>query len=232
MGVFVTEQPGLYPESVLELPWAIDPEASWLAYALWVEVLLDPGLVKHKQLPSRADPYDSLASVAVGDPKFGQRTTGVNLGSQSTGASVIQRMASSEYRFTLKGYGRRAGYPVPVPGLVTVGGQPAVPDAPQWSSGNVLVGNLPGGIPVFHCLWSLPYLVQGPLARSAREVTLFNPALHIRSDAQLPVSVALPRAPLDPRVRTGADVQPPDLGTFGAVPAPPLTIGPQGVTHK
>ena len=185
------------PEDNVSLPWIFDPENTWLDYRCALEVRLDAGLALHKPLPQQNPAFDTLASVELGTPD--QATNGklgVNLLSTSKAVDVIQRMASSTYTFVLRGFGLRVGYQVPVPGLVSVGDQTAYPVGEQYTSGNVLVGNMIGGIPVFYCEWELPYAVtQAPNLVNAPVPP--NPALHINADVQLPIVVLLPSTPID-----------------------------------
>ena len=195
------------PERDLGLPWLLDPVRSWLAYDIWLEVELDPGTVLHKPLPQQADPVDSLTAAYFDDKGYDAAKGGTLIGSASSALDVIQRMATSTYRYTLVGHALRVGFQVPIPGLKTVGGQPAVPTAPQRAY-NRLVANWSGGVPVFYAAWSLPYLVARP-ARSSPGLQggVFggrimapvppNPALAIRADAQLPELVRLPQAVID-----------------------------------
>ncbi len=208
-----------FPEDALSLPWTTDPATSWIDYRCWVEVLLDPGMALHKPLPQSNPAVDTLASAFITDADFDKNIGGVNLASSSRAVDIIQRMASSTYRFILKGFGLRAGYTIPVPGIRSVGGIPAVPDFPQWTSGNVLVGNW-SGIPMFFCEWELHYIVSqsphgtrspgnpdaatGPVAAPIPP----NPAQHIRGDAELPAGISLPRVFPDGRVVQGVPGNP------------------------
>jgi hypothetical protein len=198
----------LQPQDGLGLPWSISPASSWLWRRDQVEILLDPGSVLHKTLPQQSQPFDTLATQFVQDygfvaaPGGGSADSdavisggGVNLNSQSKGQDTIQRMATSTYRFIVKGEAWRVGFQIPIPGLLKVGGQTAVPCFPQWTSGNVIVGNLPGGIPLFHCAWELHYMVAGPLKGKAPIVP--NAAARIRADQKLPDTVQVPLAPTD-----------------------------------
>lgn len=184
----------VYPEDSLSLPWLTDPEASWIDYRCWVEVDLDAGMALHKPLPQSDPAADTLASTFLGGKDFASSTDGVNLKSKAGGQDIVQRMATSTYGFVLKGFGTRVGYQVPVPGLKAVGNQDAVPSGRQWTTGNIIVGNMMGGIPVFFCAWELHYMVAGPL-KAAKAPTPDNPALHILANAELPVAVLLPVRP-------------------------------------
>ncbi len=201
---------GVQPEAALSLPWVVTPANPWLDYRIWVECLLDAGMSLHKPLPQNNPSVDTLASVYTTDAAMASSKAGTNLNSSSAAVDIIQRMASSTYRFVLRGYGLRVGYPVPVPGLKSVGGVPCVPAERQWVKGNMIVSNLMGGIPVFFNAWELHYFVAVS-PKNAKEPVLSNPALHIRSDAQLPTSILLPRAPLDQRALEKAPAAAPNV---------------------
>lgn len=202
-------------ESALGLPWSADPAASWITYRCWVEVNLDAGMALHKPLPQQNPKNpDTLASVAINDSSFDtfQVPTGQagvlvkpNLVGNKRIVDVIQRMASSTYRFILKGYALRAGYQVPIPGLVKIGGVTPVPDRIQRAA-NLLVGNF-SGVPVFLGYWEIHYVVPASPQTSigqggaigVADLVPFNPALHIRSDQALPEAIPLPVTPTDAR---------------------------------
>lgn len=192
--------PGGLPEALLSLPWAFqNPGATYLDYRCWVECALDAGMVLHKPLPQSNPSPDTLSSVVVGAADQDTNADGVNLGFNAMGADVIQRMATSTYTFTLKGWGHRAGYQIPVPGIVTAGGLPVTPAGRQWTSGNIVVGNW-AGIPVFFCAWHLEYYVSGrpsPGGSLRAAPTPANLALRVRADAQLPRTVSLPTTHAD-----------------------------------
>ncbi len=213
------DSPSLHPEDDLSLPWVIDPAVTWLAYECWVECELDAGMVLHKPLPQGIATVDTLASSLIlkttsAQPPPGQRqtlsslpgaaqsieknTNGVNIVSASQAHDIIQRMATSTYRFKLKGWGTRAAYPIPIPGLVSVGGIPAVPDAVQRAY-NKLSGNLLGGIPLWTAQWELHYILGSCPQRGAKQPVPPNPAAAISAAAKLPVAVLLPRTPVDQR---------------------------------
>lgn len=192
------------PESLLQLPWAINAVASWLDYRCWVEVMLDAGLALHKTLPQSNPQADTLGKVAIDDPQGDKKFGGVNVA--GTGVSdVIQRMATSTYTFILRGFGTRVGYQIPIPKLVRVGKAGALPGTVQRAF-NVIVGNF-AGIPVWFAAWELHYYIPvSPGTASPGGVGLtgtntapvpFNPAYHIRPDAELPQGILLPQSESD-----------------------------------
>lgn len=173
---------GAVIEKVLTLPWAVDPLTSWHSYQNWIEVFLDPGVVVHKTLPQSSSDIDTLASVYVDDVAVTTSKARENLVSNGTWTDFIQQMATSEYTFVLKGFGMRFGYTIPVPGLRTVAGVPAIPGK-QWSLGNPIVGNF-SGVPLYYNKWRLEYTVSIP--PTAQQPSPPNVAMHIGGQAPLP----------------------------------------------
>lgn len=196
------DTPSVFPEDNLSVPWALDAEASYIDYRCWTEVRLDPGMVLHKALPQSKIASDTLATVQFTDrdiaPGFAStKEEGVNMKPKADLGNIIQRMASSEFIFVLKGWGLRAGYKIPIPGLVSVGAAKTVPRNPHMAY-NCVVGNF-SGIPIFFATWELHYFVDSALGQSAKEPVPPNPAFRIRADAALPTAILLPRAPTDQR---------------------------------
>jgi hypothetical protein len=188
-----TDPIGVYPESTLSLPWLVDPKVSWIAYNCQLEVDLDSGKALHKTLPQSDPQADTLASIDINSTGFDTAKGGVSLESNNTQDSdIIQRMASSTYRFTLRGSGLRLGYQIPIPGLVSVGGNDAVPVYPQRGY-NRIAGNW-SGVPLFFAVWELHYVVTGPLSSGEGQIAPVppNPAYHINADQQLPTTITLP----------------------------------------
>jgi hypothetical protein len=191
------DSPGVYPEDDITLPWAVAPQATWLDYRCWVEVHLDAGMALHKPLPQSNPAADTLASDFIDDPNMDKnKTEGTNVVSRSTAKDYVQRMASSTYRFILRGWGQRMGYQVPIPGLHLVGNVTPVPDEIQRAY-NVIVGAAMG-IPIWFAAWELHYVVPNvpnmpSTGLNAQAPVPFNPALHVRPDAKLPQSIRLPR---------------------------------------
>lgn len=181
---------GLFFEQGITLPWAVNPEISWLEYNCWIETYLDAGMALHKPLPRKNPDPDTLGSFDVDDPAaMIASTLGVNLHSGGGYADVIQRCASSTYTFVLKGWAFRAGYKIPVPRLVTVAGVAAVPAERQWSRGNMVIANM-SGIPLYANAWELWYYVASP--PDGDETVPANLAQHIRGDAVPPAAIVVP----------------------------------------
>lgn len=192
---YVSNQP-----LAVALPWSLAPDTSFLLYNSWVEVELDPGMVLHKILPQAQAVPDSLGGLDFADYGFlgdpdDPANGGVNLSQSAQGTDVIQRMATSTYRFTLFGQGMRAGYQVPIPNLVSVGGISATPDFPHRAYNKVVANAC--GVPVFFAEWELHYMVNLPMAPQATPPIPPNLAERIRADHTLPKAILVPFAPTD-----------------------------------
>ena len=187
-------------ENQIDLPWAIAPEVSWLDYRCWVEIELDSGMALHKPLPQSFPEVDTLGSVSIDDADMETSELGINMESNSNTADIIQRMATSTYRFRLVGWGMRAGFTIPIPKLLSVGNSPATPTIQRAS--NMIVGQF-GGVPLWFAQWSLEYIIAAPIIGTGGvpgpanliAPVPFNPSLKIRPDAELPVAFALPTVP-------------------------------------
>lgn len=189
------DDPNNHPEDNIALPWCIEPSATMIDWRCAMVMNLDPGLVLHKPLPQGNYPADTLASVDIQAADFVSTTNGVNLKSNSQAVDLIQRMASSTFRFALRGWGLRAGYQVQIPGLFKFANLEFTPDNPQYVSQEI-VGNLMGGIPLWYAEWDLNYIITVP-PNITKPFAVTNPAAHIRPDAQLPNFVQVPRMPAD-----------------------------------
>ncbi len=187
---------GSHPEDKIRLPWCIDAKASYLYYDCSINILLDPGTVLHKPLPQRLDVTDTLASVNVSEPEAQSISLeGINLKSFSSAVDLIQKMATSTYAFVLRGTAYRAGYQVPIPGLVKIGSLSFVPTFPQVAS-NKLAGSLLGGIPLWYATWELHYLITTP-SQTQVVVAPANLQARVRPDSTAPATVGVPRLPTD-----------------------------------
>ena len=209
------DDPNDHPEDDLSLPWCINPVATWWDYRCSVEIQLDPGSVLHKQLPQTNPSWDTLGVVDITDAAFAAGTNGVNLNSNSAAVDIIQRMASSTYRFILRGNGLRAGYQIPVPSLVKVGTVLAVPTSPMFANPEI-VGNLLGGIPLWFNQWELHYIVGSSpkITALSQQPIPPNPAAAIGPNAPLPRDVKVPRMPADSRAVQVAPAFQGRLGVF------------------
>ena len=202
------------PENNLNVPWGVDPATSWLDYRCWLETELDPGTALHKPLPQQQYTPDTLALIDAQSPNLDTTIPtagGVNLKPKFPVTDVIQRMATSTYRFTMRGYGLRAGYQIPIPGLVSVGNVPAVP-VNVHRAYNVIVGEH-GGVPIWFATWELHYIIGATPSPGEGQVPVpFNAALHIRSDAELPQSITVPQTTPDQADVPGEQVVVPIVG--------------------
>lgn len=198
---------GSLMEQYFTVPWVINQAASWLDYRCWVECELDSGAALHKPLPQTPRDYDTIAAGFVSDANLDSNKSGVKLQSAYAPAGftdVIQRMATPLYRFVLKGYGLRAGYKVPVPGLKTVAGVPVTPAERQWSRGNVMVGSV-GYIPLWWNQWELWYFVALP--PQGEEIPPDNLSEHLSSSVQVPEAIQVPYSPADSAAAAGGGPQ-------------------------
>ncbi len=196
IGIADVDNPRDQPEAGLKLPWFFDPQVSWLAYEISLDVDLDAGMALHKPLPQSASGVvDTLASSIVEplDPKADAANFGPNLVSATVYADILQKMATSTYLFFLRGRAIRAGYRIPCPGLRYVAGVPATPAERQFYtcfvSGNFC------GVPVFVAHWDLWYYVKVP-PKAAQDPPP-NMALHIRADQELTRTQNVPVSPAD-----------------------------------
>ncbi len=198
-GVANEDQPKFQPEQQIHLPWIDKKEATFLEYQCWVEVRLDAGMALHKPLPQRttsgAIPPDTLASATLSplDTKLDERITGINTQSFGGYEDIIQKMATSDYLFMLRGYSVRAGYQTPVPGLVSIAGVPAIPAERQFAR-SVIIANF-CGIPIFLTNWDLWYYVALPPKSDVLPPP--NLAMHISADQKLPKKLTVPISPPD-----------------------------------
>lgn len=151
------------PETILQLPWCVDPRVSYLFYECTIGIHLDAGMVLHKPLPQQTGAADTLASTFVSPLSSDLSSTikGANFVSVDKFQDVAQKMATSDYRFVLFGRGARFGYKVPIPGLKMVAGCEAFPDQMQRVVGPRLVGNY-SNIPLWYAEWELWYFIISP----------------------------------------------------------------------
>jgi hypothetical protein len=181
------------PEGKVTFEWFKNPDATYINYGCHIECFLDSGVVLHKALPQFEQPVDTLGTYDLAAPGGAKVKVGENLVSAGNYTDVLQRMATSTYRFLLKGFGVRVGYQVPVPSIKSVAGIPATPTE-QWVRGNEVIGNY-YGIPVFNNAWELWYLVAAPPKRS--QLAPPNLADHIAANQTLPDLISVPASPAD-----------------------------------
>mgnify|MGYP001614523865 CR=1 FL=1 len=201
------------PESKLTFPWVIDKATTWLDYRCKIEVYLDPGMVLHKPLPQSKGAPDSLTTAFIDDTDLDTNTKGVNFKSHGGYKDIVQKMATSQYTFVLKGHGLRAGYQIPIPSIKKIAGVSPTP-LRQWVSTPEIVANM-GGIPLFFAQWELWYMVTLP--PTSDQTPPANVALHIRGDQQIPNSIPTPFTRPDYNAVNAAPVTKPITQTQGAV---------------
>ena len=175
-------------EQNIALPWAADPAGSYVYYDCTVGVMLDSGIVVHNRLPqSNPNKIDTLATVYTDDPAFEHLTAyGVNLNSKDQYKDIVQRMGHSRYWFRLWGQALRIGYRVPIPGIKTIGGVPAIPydKNPQWAYNRIAPGGNYSGAILWHAAWSLWYTTDAPPVNS--QIPEVDPSAHISGSTPPP----------------------------------------------
>lgn len=147
------------------LPWAKSGSASYLYYDCTVGVMLDSGIAVHNRLPQVNNLPDTLSSMFIDDNIFETITDkGVNLKGSDQYTDIVQRMGHSRYWFRMWGQALRIGYTVPIPGMKTIGGVPAIPYDmnPQWGFNRILPGANYSGLVLWHAQWSLWYTTLVP----------------------------------------------------------------------
>lgn len=198
-------------EQDILLPWASDTLSSWVYYDCTVEAHLDSGIVVHNQLPQVDNTPDTLAACRIDAPNLdailgigadgtrgavvggaepppsrstGRGPAGVHLRSNDRYADTIQRMAHSRYWLRLYGQALRIGQQVPIPGIVTIGGVPAIPydRNPQWAFNRIFPGGSYGGVILWHAAWSLWYTTAVPPHTNA--IPAVDAAAHVSVDTR------------------------------------------------
>jgi len=195
----ISDITGPAPDTLMGLPWAINPALSWLSYVCFIQCHLDSGIVTHRILPQSVQPYDSLGNGNIFDTTANSAQGGVNLNSSGNFTDFVQRMANSIYRFRLMGTARRVGYMIPIPKIVSIAGVDAIPDddVPQKAQ-NILISNN-FDIPVYMATWDLWYTVSSP--PSGDEVVPANLSENIGNvnPSQLPTNLDVPISGTDDR---------------------------------
>ena len=177
---------------------SVDPEKSWLSYACRLEVVNKANTVRLKtlpetQLPSLTSgraagemgevPLPSGASTAGQQAirqlqNIQQQLSAAQAGRLRSSANIpkdpVQQRASPSYRAYLIGHGIRAGNPVPIPRLKSVGGVIPIPKEGMISK-NRIVANFEG-VPIVRSDWILEYLVPEEPDRNSLVIPP-NPAL-------------------------------------------------------
>ncbi len=169
------------------LPWPSDPSTSWVYFQCTMGVMLDSGIVVHNRLPQVDNAPDTLSVMDLNNSDAPIKVGGVNLSCKDQYQDIVQRMGHSRYWFRLWGRALRIGYQVPIPGVRTIGGVPAIPydKNPQWAFNRVFPGGNYGGAVLWHAEWSLWYTTAAP-PRDSNDVPAVDLAAHISGKTPLP----------------------------------------------
>ena len=169
------------------IPWASDSAASWVYYDCTVGVMLDSGIVVHNRLPQVDNRTDTLAAYNLDDTNLETLTgIGVNLRCNDQYRDIVQRMGHARYWFRIWGQALRVGYQVPIPGIKTIGGVPAIPydRNPQWAFNRISPGGNYGGVILWHAQWSLWYTTAVP--PTSNVIPEADPSAHINGTVKPP----------------------------------------------
>lgn len=174
------------------LPVLSDPAASWVYFDCTVGCMLDSGIVVHNRLPQVDNAPDTLAHTLVGldDPNFDRIVPqgGVNLRCNDQYSDIVQRMGHARYWFRIWGQALRFAHQIPIPGIKTIGGVPAIPydENPQWAFNRIAPGGVYTGVILWHAMWSLWYTTAIPPRSNVFPSA--DPAMHVRGDARVPAA--------------------------------------------
>ncbi len=190
--------PGTAVERNIGIPRAPDSAASYVYYDCAVGSMLDSGIVVHNRLPQVNRAFDTLATVALDAVDLETITDlGVNLRCNDQYSDIVQRMGHARYWFRIWGQALRIGYRVPIPGIKTIGGVPAIPydKNPQWAFNRIAPGGNYGGVILWHAVWSLWYTTAGPTYKD--QIPEADPSAHINGTVAPPASMQAPVSPED-----------------------------------
>ena len=180
------------------LSWASDPAGSYVYYDCAVGVMLDSGIVVHNRLPQVNRVPDTLASTYLDSADLDKITDrGVNLTSKDQYQDIVQRMGHSRYWFRIWGQAIRIGYKVPIPGIKTIGGVPAIPydKNPQWAFCGIVPGGNYSGVILWRAQWSLWYTTAVPPTSQA--IPAADPSAHITGATPPPAGMQAPFSQAD-----------------------------------
>lgn len=180
-------------EQGVSLPWSSEASASYMYFDSAVGVMLDSGLVVHNRLPQVDRLPDTLASAFLSDPMLDTiKVGGVNLRCSDQYQDIVQRMGHARYWFRVWGEALRVGYQVPIPGIKTIGGVPAIPydKNPQWAYNRIASGGNYGGVILWHAQWSLWYTTLVPPVNN--DIPAADPSAHISGITKPPTSIQAP----------------------------------------
>lgn len=175
------------------VPWATDPTASWIYFECTIGTMLDSGIVVHNRLPQIDRIVDSLSSGFLDDTNMNAiRAGGVNLKCNDQYTDIVQRMGHTRYWFRLWGRALRVGYQVPIPGIKTIGGVPAIPydKNPQWAYNRIFPGGNYGGVILWQAEWSLWYTTAVPT--TSQDVPANDPTARTSGTITLPTAIQPP----------------------------------------
>jgi hypothetical protein len=148
---------GKLPGKLQDLFGLPAPEKSWVLYENSLQITHADETSVLKKLPQAA----INGAGAVVQP-FAEAVKGYvapYVGPQ--GGTVVQRRAEPTYIVIMTGKALRAGYQIPAPHLVTVGGATAVPqNEPGYGFRSGVAGNW-GGVPLIGAHWRLKYVLTG-----------------------------------------------------------------------
>ena len=191
------------PEQGIGIPWASESAASYVYYDCTVGVMLDSGIVVHNRLPQYNGPFtDTLAQLPLDDPRLDNLAgPGVNLLCRDQYQDIVQRMGHARYWFRLWGQALRIGYKIPIPGLVSVGGVPAIPydKNPQWAYNSIVPGGSYSGAILWRAQWSLWYTTAVPPYKD--EIPAVNLLAHIDGRYRIPTHMQAPFSQADDNAR-------------------------------
>jgi hypothetical protein len=185
--------PGTVAEKGVLIPWASDPASSWCYFDCAIGTMLDSGIVVHNRLPQVNKGFDTIAMSALDDPKLDVfKGNGVNLTCKDQYTDIVQRMGHARYWFRIWGQALRFGYQIPIPGIKTIGGVPAIPydRNPQWGYNTIAPGANYSGVILWYAQWSLWYTTSVPPVNDT--VPASDPAAHIVGTATLPTGMQAP----------------------------------------
>lgn len=180
----IDKSPAPAPKDVPSLP-APAQEGSWIEYVNAIGSRVKSGVVKHKPIPdvvadiqqaARAQQIANLmnkGAVSLGGAigllgrianlaplitDLDKKITGLTpSGDKGAQADKFQQAHTPEMEIVMAGYAVRAGFHIPVPELIALNGQVAVPidqQGTQFSIGNF------GGVPWYYAEWLLVYQVE------------------------------------------------------------------------
>lgn len=141
--------------------WTVNkppPEKSWVEYenACGYAPVYENGILKYL-------PQNPVAQAVVrAIPYLSAITPGVAIVQTALAASVaIQRRAPPTWYASIRGGAIRAGYEIPQPQLVSIGGATATPaNLPGYGFWSKLAGNW-GGVAIYAAIWHLRFVLSG-----------------------------------------------------------------------